>query len=285
MSRTSTSKARSDRLESIFLYSSENADSIDLSRTKSFIESCFPTVRVTVTHLLGRSLNSDAKESIATAFAGARVLNPDRREQSHTPMFGEIDYETRVMTGEARAGGIVYDGFKIARAFAVHLRNPTLSTAHVLVTDRLVSTFSDEDLRHHLRTIIAGFPSVVSVPGIVEAPAKPREYYVKRQALEAMGASQLELESLKDEFKGRMLDYGDREISEVVKGLALQAILYHLTLQPFCSNKDCRFFNAHWQEDLIRSQITSGRFCARHDTLLRSLGRRPEIEWLQRTQA
>ncbi|HEY4705069.1 MAG TPA: DUF6775 family putative metallopeptidase, partial [Thermoplasmata archaeon] len=32
----------------------------------------------------------------------------------------------------------------------------------------------------------------------------------------------------------------------------------------FCEDPDCRLFNAHWQAELIRAQVESGRLCARH---------------------
>ncbi len=227
-----------------------------------------------------RGLPGDEKEHLATAFASARVKDPGKREQSFEPMYGEIDYEMRVMDGESRAGGIVYDGGKLGNALMHLLPNNDLRTAHIVMTDRLVSTFSEEDLRHHLRTLVAGFPTLVSVPGIVEAPAKPREYHVRRQALELMGASMVELESLKRSFRRRYIDYDDPRTPKVIMGLALQAVLYHLTLDPFCCIKHCRFYNAHWQEDLIRSQVKPDGLCPKHSKQMRALGREPVIAWL-----
>ena len=197
-------------------------------------------------------------------------------------MYGEVEYELRVIEGDARAGGVVYDGRRLAQILQSVLGHASLEECHIVATDRLVSTFSDDDLRHHLRTVVFGFPSVISIPGIVEAPARPREYWVKRKVLEASGTSQIELERLKAEFKGRFLDFEDPLIFEVLKGLALQCVMYHLTLEPFCDNKDCRLFNAHWQEDLIRSQIDKGSLCNRHTKLVRSLGRSPTIRWMDR---
>jgi hypothetical protein len=195
-------------------------------------------------------------------------------------MFGEIDYEKRALVGDAKLGGVVYDGRKVLD-ISTRILGPKLSpdSASVVVTDRLVSTFSRDDLRHHLRTIVFGFPSVISLPGIVEAPAKPREYYLMKQQLEMRGASDLDLERLKSSFRGRFIEYGDPATTEVLKGLVLQSVIYHLTLDPFCRNKDCRLFNAHWQEDLIRSQVRSASLCDKHSRLIKRLAKNPEVQW------
>ena len=37
---------------------------------------------------------------------------------------------------------------------------------------------------------------------------------------------------------------------------------------PFCNNINCRLYNAHWQEELIYSQIQSRRLCDEHAALL-----------------
>jgi len=217
-------------------------------------------------------------DSLASSLASARVKDPTMPRQKFEPMYGEIDYERRVLDGEARAGGLVYDGRALEDVFS-RLLKPSTDQALIVITDRLISTFSTDDVRHHLRTVVCGFPNIVSVPGIVEAPARPREYYLMRQELEVQGAGQLRLEQLKRSFKDRFMDYGDSRTIEVVKGLALQAVFFHFTLDPFCGNRDCRFFNAHWQEDLIRSQIESGGLCKRHARAIKALGARPELEW------
>ena len=208
------------------------------------------------------------------------MKDPNKAEQSFEPMYGELDYERRTVLGEARIGGIVYDGRRLEDMFISILDPQNLREhASIILTDRLVSTYSTDDLRHHLRTIVCGFPSIVSLPGIVEAPAKPREYYLMKQGMELHGAGDVQLQELKKAFEGRFIDYGSPKTTEVLKGLALQGVLFHLTLQPFCENKRCRLFNAHWQEELIRSQVSSGKLCAKHENVMRRLGKEPAINW------
>ncbi len=280
MSRTSTSKERSRILDEVHIYSSENEDDLDLQGVLSFISGLFPSVEVLALPSPIRSVRRRNWKELATRLASARIKDPDARDQSFEPMFGEVEYELRIIEGDSRAGGVVYDGRKLGRIYQPLLRGSSLSTSHIVLTDRLVSTFSEDDLRQHLRTVVPGFPSIISIPGIVEAPARPRAYCVERRTLEMMGASQVELEGLKRKFAGRFVDYGDAAIEEVLKGMALQALMFHLTLQPFCRNKGCRLFNAHWQEDLVESQVSHGGLCATHARLIRELGRKPEISWL-----
>jgi hypothetical protein len=59
----------------------------------------------------------------------------------------------------------------------------------------------------------------------------------------------------------------------VAKGLAAQAVFYGLTGQPFCEKESCRLFNARWQEQLVESQLRSGKFCDQHNRFLKGLRR------------
>jgi len=277
MSPTSTSKGRSKgKLREIRIYSGENRQGPDVARLAKRVQGYFPPVKVIARKPLHHLVKKKSVDELALRLASARVKDPTSPLQAFEPMFGEVDYERRVLEGDARAGGIVYHGAKLEEIFSSILGPRTeFSTASIVLTDRLVSTFSRDDLRQHLRTVVFGFPSVISIPGIIEAPAKPREYYVLKQQLGEMSAARL-----KSAMKGRFIDYeDDKAIADVLEGLLLQCVLFHLTLEPFCRNKGCRMFNAHWQEDLIHSQVTSKKFCKKHAELLCKLGEEPIIEW------
>ena len=144
-------------------------------------------------------------------------------------------------------------------------------TRAVIVTKRLFATLGDIDKRLHLRSCVFSYPSIISLSGIVEAPAKPREYYLARRSLESTGLWAIEEPKIKRRLRGRFIDHGDKRIQGVVKGLVAQAMFFYITGEPFCRHKGCRLYNAHWQEDLIYSQIKSGKFCARHSKILNSL--------------
>lgn len=210
----------------------------------------------------------------------SRVRDPTKAETDFEPLQAEIEYESRIIGGQVRPGGVVYDARKLADALILMFEGAlSRSRAHIVLTNRLVSTYSRDDMRHHLRTVVFGFPSLVSIPGIVEAPARPREYYLMRSEIERLGCSQVQLEQLNQAFRERQLMEGDPRIPRVLEGLLLQAALFHLTLQPFCDSRTCRFYNAHWQEELIKSQVTSAKFCARHSKLLAKLGPNPVVSW------
>jgi hypothetical protein len=80
------------------------------------------------------------------------------------------------------------------------------------------------------------------------------------------------IEWLKEEYQGRFLDHSDSRMTEVLKGYAMQALLFHLTGDPFCEDRDCRLFNSHWQEEVIHSQINGKyEFCPIREALLKGL--------------
>jgi hypothetical protein len=117
---------------------------------------------------------------------------------------------------------------------------------------------------------VLGYPSLISTTGLVEGPAKPREFYVAKRGLRIETAD-ARYELLKENFAGRFLDFDDPRLTQVAKGYALQALFYHITGEPFCDDKDCVLFNAHWQEELLHAQVKSGVLCARHAKVARAL--------------
>ena len=141
----------------------------------------------------------------------------------------------------------------------------------IIITRRLIAAIDDADKRIHLRSSVFAYPSVISLSGVVEAPAKPREYYLAKESLAGSGLWELEEAQLKQKLKSRFIDYEDKRLIEVVKGLAAQAMFFYLTGEPFCKSKKCRLYNAHWQEELIYSQVKNRKFCARHKKVLAGL--------------
>ncbi len=187
------------------------------------------------------------------------------------PLYGEIEYEKRRILGKTRSFGILYEGFHLQRIFReiVPKEERSLEFVHILFTSRLFATWDDGDKRYHLRTSVYGIPSIISTTGLIEAPARPREYYLLKQQYERLGRDLLEL---KERFKGRFIDYEDGRLTEVLKGYAMQAVFYHLVDNPFCEDKGCRLYNAHWQEELIFAQLGSKyEFCGRHEEVLDDL--------------
>jgi len=276
----STSRATKTELKRIDLYSSENPVASHLDGVREYLSSLFPTVEVEIRPCLLRATKSKIVDTLAGRLASARMRNPASRVQDFVPMYGEVEYEKRTIRGSATVGGVVYDASKVAAAAGSLLKShDSLETASLVFTDRLVSTYSDDDMRHHLRTVVCGFPGVLSISGIYEAPARPREYYFAKRQLKAESAGDLALAELEQAFRDEFIDYGDPRAAEALKGLSLQAVMFHLSLEPFCGDSRCRLFNAHWQKDLIASQIVSGRLCDKHEEIVKKLSKKPVLSW------
>lgn len=161
----------------------------------------------------------------------------------------------------------LYDGFEIQNLFRDILPDTELvqDYFHLIFTTKIICTYDFGDLRYHGRAIICSNPSIISTTGMVEAPAKPREYYLRTYELARLGSDAC---SIRNEFKGRFLEINDERLRFVVRGYAVQSIFYYLTGDPFCESKDCILFNAHWQEDLLYSQVRCGKLCNHHQTVL-----------------
>ena len=135
-------------------------------------------------------------------------------------------------------------------------------TFHIVFTNLLACTYDDSDKRYHARSMISANPSVISIPGIIEAPAKSREYYVDLMINSTDMAK----------YDGQFLTCDDHHtLEQVMCGYCMQSIFYYECGEAFCSDKNCRLYNAHWQADLLHSQIESGVLCAHHDALLQRM--------------
>jgi hypothetical protein len=207
---------------------------------------------------------------LAEELASLRIRDATRTDVGDPrPMEGEVAYERRRIEGEGfKSFGILYDGFRLQGVFSslIPRDEQQLSHCHIIFTNQLLGTWDDDDHRYHTRVSIYGFPSLISTTGVVEAPAKPREFYLKKR----LG---IPVHELKNEFRGRFIDHGDPHLTEAVKGYVMQAFIFHMTGYPFCDDPDCRLYNAHWQEELIRAQV-DGRyeFCPKHQEILNRAG-------------
>jgi hypothetical protein len=153
---------------------------------------------------------------------------------------------------------LLYDGYELQRIFVEMIPAKEAGHVHVIFIDLLTCTFSEEDWRYHGRAVVCGSPSIISTSGIVEAPAKPREFYL------AQLAGIADAVSLKKKLADRFIDYGDDRIARAAAAYALQALFFFVTDgEPFCDDKDCLLYNAHWQEELVHI-LERGELCARH---------------------
>ncbi|MEW6034018.1 MAG: DUF6775 family putative metallopeptidase [Chloroflexota bacterium] len=260
---------------SVLLYEEPSASTLDLGEVARHIRGHLPTIEVTVREeFVQRYLTSlsptsreEALSSLAEKVAALRLRSLTHQGASTAPLPGEIQYESKRLEGGAGCSfGVMYEGFGMMRLFqgltAQEERSP--SHLHIVFTNQLLGTWEDSDRRYHARAIICGLPAIISTTGIVEAPAKPREYYLLKQQYHSLGMYDAEA-ALASRFQGRFIDHGDARMTGVVKGYAMQALFHHLTGEAFCEDPNCRLFNAHWQEELIHAQLEGEEeFCQHH---------------------
>ena len=163
----------------------------------------------------------------------------------------------------------LYDGFEFHNVLSefIPIEENNIDTLHVIFTDKITCTFDESDFRYHSRALIGSNPVIISTTGMIEAPAKPKQYYLDIMT----NFYQEKNEDIKNKYKGQFLEYHDPRISEIAEGYLLQAIMYYETGEDFCEQKDCRLFNAHWQKDLLFSQLENKRFCKKHQKILEEL--------------
>ena len=262
------------RLEKVLLYEEGLAETLDVADIAEYLADRLREIEVEVR---GNpfALCPEKSNDYARKLASIKIQHASTKIASEQePLSGEIQYEKRRILGETRAFGVLYDGFHLQRLFSelIARQERVLGFAHILLTNRLFATWEEGDRRYHLRTSVYGFPSIISTTGLVEAPAKPREYYLLKQQYEMLGKDPLEL---KERFKGGFIDHEDERLTDVTKGYAMQAVFHSLTGDPFCEDRSCRLYNAHWQAELIFAQLESEHeFCEQHASILESLCRK-----------
>ncbi len=259
---------------SLVLYDDPYTPNFSLDDMMVYLTSFVPSERIqkrgeVIREWLARlppELRDDHLHQVARRFAQARVLDPYKPVTARDPTYGETAYEERRLTVRGEAKGVIYDGWEFQSVLKEILGREVGSPARptVIFTNQLLATFDEGDRRYHLRTIILGFPSLVSLPGLVEAPAKPREYYLLRDQLLASGIP-APGDLLEVSFRDRCLTPADPRLTEVAKGYALQGIFYQVFGEAFCPDPECRLYNAHWQEEMLRAQL-DGRYdlCLHH---------------------
>ena len=219
----------------------------------------------------GRFVESRVTDELVESFARARVRSPYDRETGST-MYGILRYEERVLDDPRRGGGVMYDGLALQRALNQLLSRDErgLEHAHIVFLDRVIGTWGDHDGRWHKRIVVMGHPAIVSVPGLAEAPAKPEEYYRRKQQSAMLTGDAPPRELLESELEEDVLVEHDPRTTEALKGYALSAIHYLETGESFCSNPQCRLSNPHRHEGVLEAQLTDPAFCEEHAALYRA---------------
>ena len=254
------------KISKIFLYDEPSVPEINISQLADFIKKNF-IIDVEVR----KNIFSNVKKTTAKQLASCRIFNTRMPFEFHSPRTEEIEFEKNSFQNSSGIKNIImYDGFEFQKVLSdlISEAENAVDDFHLIFTNRLMCTYDYNDYRYHGRAIICSNPSIISTTGIIEAPAKSKEYYMELISNMAQG---LNLESIKKKYQGSYLEYHDERISTIVEGYALQALFYYLTGEPFCELKECRLFNPHWQKELLHSQIEIGKLCKKHQKILEDL--------------
>lgn len=254
------------KISKIFLYDEPAIPQIKIERLAVFLKEMFPVQVETRDNILRLS-----KKDTAEKIASCRIFNPRRPYEKHIPSREEILFEEANFEDTAKTENIImYDGFEIQKTLTDLIPNQerTLDSFHIFFTNKLTCTYDYNDYRYHGRALIGANPSIISTTGIIEAPAKPRGYYLELISNFTQG---INVETIKQKYKGTYLEYNDARLSKIIEGYLLQAIFYFETGEAFCEKTECRLFNAHWQKDLLYSQIENCKLCDAHQRVLKRL--------------
>jgi hypothetical protein len=254
------------KISKIILYDEPSVPEIQLNYLVKFLQETFP-VEVEIRENI---LKSSSKET-AFKIAQCKIFKLATDFEIHNPTNEEVEFEELNFQDTANTENIImYDGFQIQKVLSdlIPVTEQTDKIFHVFFTNKLTCTYDYNDYRYHGRALIGSNPSIISTTGIIEAPAKPKQYYMDLMTNFTQGVN---VETIKQKYKGAYLEYNDSRLSKITEGYLLQAIFYYETGESFCENLDCRLFNAHWQKDLLHSQLEVGKLCKNHQTILNNI--------------
>ncbi|MFQ6060127.1 MAG: DUF6775 family putative metallopeptidase, partial [Thermoplasmata archaeon] len=173
----------------VYLYDEPSSSSLRIGEIAEFLKKKIHNLDVR-TRKEFLSFHSSDVEELARKLASAKIRGPQGVQEEVEPLPLEVEFEKKtIREPHRRLSGLLYDGFLLQNLFRELIPEKELHTslAHIAFTNRIFCTYDKGDNRYHARVIICGYPSLISTSGIVEAPAKPREFYVAKQKYIAAG--------------------------------------------------------------------------------------------------
>jgi hypothetical protein len=256
------------KIKEIFIYSDYPSNSLSIPEIIDPLRNYGLSVKYQGNFFEFLDLAKKEAQELAGKIAGTRVLEISTPlEEVREPIYGETGVELRRLKGEASSLGVFYDGLWLQRIFYKTLSEKvkgelSCGFVHIIFTGRLFGTF--EKSRYHARVVLTGLPSLISTSGIVEAPAKPKDYYWLKAGFIRAGKDVKQLDQI---YEGKFIEYDDERITPVLEPYTLQAIFYELTGDPFCADPNCCLFNSHWQEEVLKTQL-EGKLCEEHRNII-----------------
>ena len=249
------------KISKIIIYKEPSVPKINLDKIKEFIFKEF-RIKIEIRDNIFNKLDKNTCEKIAST----RIFNLKKSFEKHNPTVNEIliELENKDMSNKEEMA--LYDGIELNEIIKelIPKEENNQNTLNIIFTNKLTCTFDQNDFKYHARTWIGSNPAIISTTGIIEAPAKPKQYYIDI----ITNISKESIEEIKKKYKGEFLEYNDPRLPDIVEGILLQIIFYYETGDAFCDNIQCRLFNAHWQKDLFISQIENKKICEKHEKVL-----------------
>ncbi|MDC3292156.1 hypothetical protein OAU56_02900 [Nitrosopumilus sp.] len=249
------------KISKIIIYKEPSVPKINLDKIKEFIFKEF-RIKIEIRDNIFNKLDKNTCEKIAST----RIFNLKKSFEKHNPTVNEIliELENKDMSNKEEMA--LYDGIELNEIIKelIPKEENNQNTLNIIFTNKLTCTFDQNDFKYHARTWIGSNPAIISTTGIIEAPAKPKQYYIDI----ITNISKESIEEIKKKYKGEFLEYNDPRLSDIIEGVLLQIIFYYETGDVFCENNQCRLFNAHWQKDLFISQIENKKICEKHEKVL-----------------
>jgi hypothetical protein len=259
------------------LYVDASYTSLRVDELVRYVSSILPSLDVEVRPEPARFFIRCDREMLefAREVSATRVFRINSNEVVCSQFEAEVEYEyRRIKQDPPNMLGTFYSAYHLQDAYwkLIPASERGLDYVHVVITKLLIGTFDNSSGRWHARTIALGFPNIISLRGLIEAPAKPRQFYILRQTLSMLHA-EMTTEAIQEAIKSfALVDLEDERLTEVTKGYLLQAIAYHATMEPFCNDASCRLFNAHWQQEMLRAQLNGEyELCEAHSQLFRTI--------------
>ena len=249
------------KISKIILYNEPSVPEVNIKKTKKFLLETFE-IEIEIRDNIFQNLNEKIYEEIASI----RIFNLKKSFKKHIPTIKEISIEIENKDMSNKPEMTLYDGLELNKILKelIPIDENNLNTLHIIFTNKLTCTFDENDFRYHARALVGSNPIIISTTGIIEAPAKPKQFYMDL----ITNFSEESVEKIKKKYKGEFLEYNDVKLPEIIEGYVLQAIFYYETGDAFCDNNLCRLFNAHWQKDLLISQIENKKMCEKHEKIL-----------------
>lgn len=245
------------KISKIIIYDEPTVPEIQINNIEKFLKETFH-VDVEVRKNFFKNTNDKFFQEIAST----RIFELKKPFSKHIPTESEIQMEKENPDNSQNEEKVLYDGFEFQKIISKFIPEDesNQNVLNIIFTNKLTCTFDESDFRYHARALIGTNPAIISTTGIIEAPAKPKEYYLELMT----NFSEENIEKIKEKFKGEFLEYNDPRLAEVVESYLLQAIMYYETGDAFCEDKECRLYNAHWQKELLYAQLNK-KFCEKHE--------------------